>query len=248
MQIFSSRTKFVEVAAKLLRWILAHLRADADGKMIGARERPHVAFEFLEEFHLDDVFFSGHEITEGHFQVQRAERGRFRQQLVARSRCEHHEVRPTLFAAGHQAHLRFICIHACDARAYGRATRRHGAIEQQPVEHFARVDHDWTAHLEPRAMPAAGNQLRGTHDFLGMGAVEQERVRLDGFMGEAAAAGLFPRQALVVDCYVKTLAREAFAAQRAGGSASDNRDVFHGPCDDPVVTRTRPAKTHPPRN
>ena len=197
--------------------------------MIGARKRPQVALEFLQEFHLDDVFLGRHEIAERHFQILRAESRRFRQQLVSRPRREHHEVRSAFFAARHQPHLRVVHVHARHARAHGRASRCDSPVEQQPVQHLARVNYDRMAHLDPRAMPAAGNQLCRAHNLLGVRSVEQERIRLDRFMSQAAAAGLLPRQALVENCYVKAVARKALAAKRAGGSASDNRDVFHGP-------------------
>ena len=62
-------------------------------------------------------------------------------------------------------------------------------------------------------------------------------------MSQSAAAWFLPREAFVENRYVKALARKALAAKRAGGSASDNRDVFHGPGGDPVVTRILSAET-----
>ena len=61
--------KIVEMTAKLLARTLPHLRANADGKMVGAREGPEITLEFFQEFHLDDVFFGGDEIAERELQI-----------------------------------------------------------------------------------------------------------------------------------------------------------------------------------
>src|SRR5271170_615016 len=213
--------------------------------MIGARKGPQVPLKLLQEFHLNYIFFGGHEIAESYFQIERAERGRFRQQLVARAGSEHHEIRPAFFSAGHQAHLRAVCIHAGHARTHRGAARSDGAVKQQAIENLARVDDDGMAHLESGAMPAAGNQLRSAHDFFWLRPVEQEGIGFDGLMGEAAAAGFLPGETLVENGDAETAAGKALPAKRAGGSASDNRDVFHGPGDDPMMTRMRSAENAP---
>jgi hypothetical protein len=80
------------LAAQHLAGGLAHLGADAHGKMIGARERPQIAFELLEKFHFDDVFFGRNEIAERHFQIFRAERSGFRKQLISRAGRQHNKI------------------------------------------------------------------------------------------------------------------------------------------------------------
>ena len=110
-----------------------------------------------------------------------------------------------------------------------------GAIQQQPVEHFARVNHDGLAHLETRAMAAAGNQFRGANDFLGLRRVQQERISFDGLMGQAAAAGFFPGEPLVVNRDSKARARQPLSAERTGGTSADDGYVFHDRRLDAVV-------------
>ncbi len=43
--------------------------------MIGARERPDVAFELLQKFHFDELLVGGHKVAERHFQIGGLERG-----------------------------------------------------------------------------------------------------------------------------------------------------------------------------
>lgn len=57
--------------------------------------------------------------------------------------------------------------------------------------------------------------------------MQKERVGLDGFVGEAAAAGLFPGEMLVEDGDGVAGAGQLFAAERAGGAAADDCDFSH---------------------
>ena len=82
------------------------------------------------------------------------------------------------------------------------------------------------AHLEARAMAAAGNQLGGADDFLGVRSIEKEGIRFDRFVREAAAAGLFPGEALVENRNLKTPAGKALAAEGAGRPSSDDGYIF----------------------
>ena len=109
-----------------------------------------------------------------------------------------------------------------------RAARSHGAIEQQSVQHFARVDHDRMVHFESRAVPADGNQFGGAHNFLGLGAVQQEGVRFDCLMCEPASARLLPREPLVEDGTTRNPFRARRSPQSApAGPPPNNRNVFH---------------------
>jgi len=196
--------------------------------MIRAREGPKIALEFLQKFHLDDVFFGGNEISERDFEVFRAESRRLRKQLVARSRRDDDEIGMAYFAAGSEAHARAVCCHASHACADGRAARCGGAVEQEAIEHFARVNHDRVAHVKACAMAIAGDQFGGADDSLGLAGIEQEGISRDGFVRQSTTAGFFPRETLVEDRDIEAVACEALAAKRSGGTSSDNGDVFHG--------------------
>ena len=74
----------------------------------------------------------------------------------------------------------------------------------------------------------AADQLDGIHQFLGIGIIEQEGETLNRFVGQAAAAGFFPRQMLVKKVDLVARARELFTAHRAGRSAADDRYLSHG--------------------
>ena len=217
------------MSPELLAGTLAHFSADTHREVVGARKRPQVAFELLQELHLDDVFFGGHEIAEGNLQVGRAQRGGFRQEAVARPSGEHDEVRQLLLAAGNEAHFLAAGVYAGDPRTDRLASRSFGAVEEKPVQHLAGIDHDGFAHLEARAMPAAGNQFGGANDFFGLICFEQEGIGFDCFMREAAAARLLPGEAFVENRYVKARVCEALTAERSRRPSPDNRDFFHGP-------------------
>ena len=153
--------------------------------------------------------------------------------LIARAGGENDEIREALFARCREAHVfarsvftfvtreQTACASGCD-----------GAIEQQAIQHFARVNHDGMAHFESRAMAAAGNQFGGADDFFGLRGIEQEGIGFDGFVSQAAAAGLFPREALVEDRHLKSGAGQTLAAERTGRTSSDDGDFFHVPCCD----------------
>src|SRR4029077_20456292 len=97
----------------------------------------------------------------------------------------------------------------------------------QPIEHFARVNHDGVAHFEARAMPAARNQVSPADNFLVIGGIKQEGIRFNGFVRQSAAAGFFPRQALVENRDLKTGTGQPLAAERTDGTAPDNEIFLH---------------------
>ena len=134
-----------------------------------------------------------------------------------------------------------VGIDVGDARANRRASGGYGAVEKQAIEHFARVNDDGMAHLELRAMAAAGNQFRCADNFLGLGRIEQEGIGFDGFVGQAAAAGLFPRETLVVNGDLKARAGQPLAAERTGRTAADDGYFFHVPCCGPVQVSGKTA-------
>ena len=59
--------------------------------MIGSREGPEVSLKFLQEFHLENVFFGRDEVAERYFEIFGAQGCRFRKQLVARPGCQHQQ-------------------------------------------------------------------------------------------------------------------------------------------------------------
>jgi hypothetical protein len=65
------------------------------------------------------------------------------------------------------------------------------------------------------------------NELLGIRIVEQEREALDGFVGKAATAGLFPGEVLVKKIYFVTGTRELLAAHCAGGPSANDCNFGH---------------------
>src|SRR5215467_12822403 len=82
-------------------------------------------------------------------------------------------------------------------------------------------------HFERRPMLVAADQLNGMNELLWIGILEQKREALDGFVGESAAAGLFPGEVLVKNCYFVTRAGELLAAHCPGGPAANDCNFGH---------------------
>src|SRR5690348_3280028 len=204
--------------------------------MIGTRKRPYIAFEFPKEFHLDAVIFGGNEVALGYFEIARLKRGRFGKKLIARSCGEHGEICLVLFARNGKADTEAFRIHVCDARRNRFASGGNRAVEKQSIQNFARVNHDRMAHLKKRAMPAAGNELRCANNFLWIRRVEQEGICLNGLVGESAATGFFPCEALIVNGYAEASRGKTLSAESTGGASSNDCDTFHGPCQ--VIGKT----------
>ena len=208
--------------------------------MIGTRKGPEIAVHAIQEFDFDDFFFCRDEIAERDFEILRAKRGGIRQQLISRAGGEHNEVGNMFAASGGErdAGADFFAVSfglgfdASDAGVDRVATGGCGALEQQAVEDRAGINYQRARHLKTRAMAAAGNQLGGADFFFGLRTAEKERVALDGFVREAAAAGLFPGEMLVEERDVEACAGEFFSAEGAGRPAANNGNLLHS-----VVTR-----------
>ena len=89
-------------------------------------------------------------------------------------------------------------------------------------------------HLELRAMPAAGNQFRFANDLFGLRRIKQEGIGFDRLVRQTAAAGLFPRQTLVVNRYLKARTGQTLSAERTGRTATNDGYLFHVSCCGPV--------------
>jgi len=99
-------------------------------------------------------------------------------------------------------------------------------------------------HFERRAMLLAADQLDGMNKLFRIGIVQQEREALDGFVSEAAAAGFFPRQVLVIEIYLVTRASKLLAARGPGGPAAYDCNLRHtclSPRPFPFLSRTNPS-------
>src|SRR6185437_3680438 len=114
-----------------------------------------------------------------------------------------------------------------DARVHGFTTSCCSAVEQQSIEHGARVNHQRARHLKTRSMAFAGNQFRGMDFFFGLRAAEKEGIFFDGLVGQAPSAGLFPGEVLVKQRDVEPRACELFAAEGASRSSANYGYLFH---------------------
>jgi hypothetical protein len=224
---FFGGDEFIEMAAKDLVGIFVELAADAYGDVVGAGKRPEVAFKFFQEFDFDDLLVGRDEVALGHFKVAGREGDGFGEELIARSAGEYDEISVSFFAAGDEANAVGILMDSGNAGAHGSATGLGGAIEEQPVQRGARINDDGMSHVESGAVPGAGNEFRGADEFFGAGTVEKEGIGLDGFVREAAAAGLFPGEALIVEGDFEAGGGEALAANGASRTTSNDGDLIH---------------------
>ena len=235
--------EIVEKLAQFRCRVFCHGRADSDRQMIGAREGPQIAVHAVEKFDFDDFVSRGNEIAQSDLEILRAKGSGVRQQLISRASGEYNKVGGVFLAAGGKRDAPGAVLHAgfdlSDARVNRLAAGGCGAVEEQAVEHGARINHDGPRHLKTRSMAFAGNQFRDADFFFGLRAVQQERVFLDGLVGEAAAAGLFPGEMFIKERDVEARARKFFAAKGAGRPSANYGNLFHSVGTSMGVVRAR---------
>src|ERR1700704_650857 len=83
------------------------------------------------------------------------------------------------------------------------------------------------SHLERSTMLIAADEFDFSDQFFRVGIIEEKRETLDGFVGQAAAAGLFPSQMFIEYGDVVASAGELFAAHGARRPTPDNRYFSH---------------------
>jgi hypothetical protein len=217
----------VEESAQGLRGVFGHFGADADGKMISSRERPHVTGHAVQEFDFDEVFLRRNEVAKRNFEILRAKRSGSGEKLIASASGENDKVGGMVFTCGGELDLIGGSFDAGDARVMDLASGGFGTVEQQAVEHSARVNHQRPRHFEACAMAATGDEFGAVNLFFGRGAVEQERVFFDGFVSEATAAGFFPGEVLVKKGDTESSGAEFFGAESPSGPSAHNGNLFH---------------------
>ena len=82
-------------------------------------------------------------------------------------------------------------------------------------------------HFQRSVMLLAADDVDFSDQFFGVGIIEEKWETLDGFVGQAAAAGLFPRQMFIEYGDVIASAGELFAAHGARRTTPDNRYFSH---------------------
>src|SRR5208282_2154987 len=102
-----------------------------------------------------------------------------------------------------------------------------GAVEQQAIQHFARIDDDGAVEMEKGALAGAGNELALADELFGLRAFAEEGIGAEGFLGEAAATGLFPGEMLVVDGNAETCGGQTLAAEGSGRASTHDGDISH---------------------
>ena len=178
MEMRSSRQKLLQARAQFVAGVPRHAAANSHRKMVGARERPDVAFESAQEFHLDGVAHGRERSSRGSFPGRsRRERARVR----AAGHCARRRRSPAKSAScaapPSVRRTRFpASIHLRHTRAHDAAARGCGAIQQQAVEHRARVDDDGMIEVEQRAMAAAGDEFHRVNRVFWVRTVQQKRI------------------------------------------------------------------------
>lgn len=217
----------IEEIAQALRGVLRHFRADPDGEMVSARKGPEIAGHAIEEFDFDDFFFDGNEVAESDFEIARTKRSCAGEELVARAGGEDDKIGGVFCARCGERNLRAGSVHAGDASVMHSASGGFGTAEEQAVQNGTGIDYQRTRHLKAGTMSAGGDEFGVMNLFFGGRAVEEEGIFFDGFVGEAAAAGLFPSQMLVEKRDVESGNAQFFGAKSAGGTAANNGNAFH---------------------
>src|ERR1700692_26307 len=82
-------------------------------------------------------------------------------------------------------------------------------------------------HLQRSVMFFAADDVDFSDQFFGVGIIEEKRKTLDGLVGQAAAAGLFPSQMLIEYGDIIASTGELFAAHGARGTTTDDRFFSH---------------------
>ena len=215
--------------------------ADSYRKMIGAREGPDIAGKPREKFDFDGLRGHRYEIAHGEFEILVIERSGAGQQWIARARCQDHEIGGDFPARGQQPHPLAGGVHLRHPRPHHFAARRRRPLQQQPVQHLSRVNHDRPVQRQKRPLPRAGNQLALTDHFLGLRAFTQEGIGDQRFVRQPATAGFFPGEVLVEDGNAESRGRKPLAAKGPCGPSAHNGDVAH------LEAGFRPAGRRPPR-
>src|ERR1700676_1175039 len=83
------------------------------------------------------------------------------------------------------------------------------------------------SHLQRSVMLFAADDVDFSDQFFGVRIIEEKWETLDGFVGQATAAGFFPSQVLIKNRDVIASAGELFAAHGARRTATDNRYFSH---------------------
>src|SRR5271169_1015231 len=76
-------------------------------------------------------------------------------------------------------------------------------------------------------MSLAGNELDRADQFFWIRAVQQEGIRLNGLVREAAAARLFPGQVFIVKSDIVAGPSQPLSAHGAGRSSTHDCDITH---------------------
>src|ERR1700730_9540493 len=82
-------------------------------------------------------------------------------------------------------------------------------------------------HLKRSMMLIAADDIDFADQFFGVGIIQEKREALNGLVGQATTAGLFPSQMLIKNCDVIARAGELLAAHRTRRTTADNRYFSH---------------------
>ena len=161
--------------------------------MVGARKRPDIAFEALQELDADTVVLRGHKIPQGYLEVAAVQRTA-RKQGITRPGGDHSEICLSKIATEAEPEAP-PC--SPDARADELATGIRGPVQQQAIQNGARINDDRVVDVAAHAWPR-WRSTRVWTNFLG-NAIEQEGIGDDGFVRKAAATRLLPCEMLVIE-------------------------------------------------
>ena len=217
----------LQCAAQLQRRGFAHLARDPGGNVIHARKDPEVAGDPFQKLNLHQRTAAGNEVTGGDHQVVRGNRRKkLRAERIARAGCQHHVRRLVfmlgrdqlpVFAVAGSRNPRHALLVQFDAAAPG-------SLQQQSIQRQAREDRDRVPQVQTYPAPRRTDQLALFDRIAFAAGIRQERISLQSFVRESAAARLFPGKRFVKENDVSALRRQPGTGQSASRTASDNRN------------------------
>ena len=95
-------------------------------------------------------------------------------------------------------------------------------LQEQPIQHGARIDDDRMVQAQVCAMAIGGDEFDLLNQLLGLRTIKQKRIIDEGFVCEASAAGFLPSEVLIENCDFETGGRKLLTAQSAGWPATHN--------------------------
>lgn len=197
--------------------------------MVATGEGPDVAVEARQEADLHSVAAALDEVSDGGHEVGRFERFRkLGAERIAGTRREDDESSLGFDVVRAHAEMAVYAFDAGDTFAVNFGAAGSGTVKQHAVEYAAREDGDGLSERERGAATRGTDELAGGDHVMFDCRIAKEWILREGFLRDAAATGLFPRELLVKNNYLTSVTGENVGNQSTCGSATNNSDQGRG--------------------